>query len=182
MSREDIGADPRDLDRLVASALAGERGAMDTLLRILRPLVVRYCRSRLGGYERVNASPDDVAQEVCVAVLRALPTYQDQGRPFLAFVYGIAQHKVVDAHRAAGPGPLGPRRRAARERGRPRGARAARARPRRVHRDGRAAWPSCPRSSRRCCGCASSSGSPPRRPPRPWARPRVRSGSPSTGR
>ncbi len=97
-----IGADPRDLDRLVASALAGERGAMDTLLRILRPLVVRYCRSRLGGYERVNASPDDVAQEVCVAVLRALPTYQDQGRPFLAFVYGIAQHKVVDAHRAAG--------------------------------------------------------------------------------
>ncbi|GLZ52480.1 hypothetical protein Acsp07_20970 [Actinomycetospora sp. NBRC 106378] len=94
--------DPRELDRLVASALAGERGAMNTLLRILRPLVVRYCRSRLGGYDRVNASPDDVAQEVCLAVLRALPTYQDQGRPFLAFVYGIAQHKVVDAHRSAG--------------------------------------------------------------------------------
>jgi RNA polymerase sigma-70 factor, ECF subfamily len=94
--------DPRELDRLVASALAGERGAMDTLLRILRPLVVRYCRSRLGGYDRVNATPDDVAQEVCLAVLRALPGYQDQGRPFLAFVYGIAQHKVVDAHRAAG--------------------------------------------------------------------------------
>ncbi len=102
MSRDETGADPRDLDRLVTSALAEERGAMEMLLRILRPLVVRYCRSRLGGYERVNASPDDVAQEVCVAVLRALPTYQDQGRPFLAFVYGIAQHKVVDAHRAAG--------------------------------------------------------------------------------
>lgn len=27
--------------------------------------------------------------------------YQDQGRPFLAFVYGIASHKVADAHRAA---------------------------------------------------------------------------------
>ncbi|HEY2225866.1 sigma-70 family RNA polymerase sigma factor [Actinomycetospora sp.] len=102
MSGNQIGADPRELDRLVASALARERGAMDTLLRILRPLVVRYCRSRLGGYDRVNATPDDVAQEVCLAVLRALPTYQDQGRPFLAFVYGIAQHKVVDAHRAAG--------------------------------------------------------------------------------
>jgi RNA polymerase sigma-70 factor, ECF subfamily len=99
---DSIGADPRELDRLVASALAGERGAMNTLLRILRPLVVRYCRSRLGGYDRVNATPDDVAQEVCLAVLRALPGYQDQGRPFLAFVYGIAQHKVVDAHRAAG--------------------------------------------------------------------------------
>src|SRR5262249_32265370 len=30
----------------------------------------------------------------------ALPRYKDQGRPFLAFVYGIAAHKVADAHRA----------------------------------------------------------------------------------
>lgn len=33
--------------------------------------------------------------------MMALPRYQDQGRPFLAFVYGIAAHKVADAHRAA---------------------------------------------------------------------------------
>jgi RNA polymerase sigma-70 factor (ECF subfamily) len=31
-----------------------------------------------------------------------LPRYREQGRPFLAFVYGIAAHKVADAHRAAG--------------------------------------------------------------------------------
>lgn len=37
-----------------------------------------------------------------MAVLTALPRYRDQGRPFLAFVYGIAAHKVADAHRAAG--------------------------------------------------------------------------------
>ena len=37
-----------------------------------------------------------------MAVLTALSTYRDQGRPFLAFVYGIAAHKVIDAHRAAG--------------------------------------------------------------------------------
>jgi RNA polymerase sigma-70 factor (ECF subfamily) len=42
-----------------------------------------------------------VAQEVCIAVLTALPGYRDQGRPFLAFVYGIAAHKVADAHRSA---------------------------------------------------------------------------------
>ena len=34
-------------------------------------------------------------------MLTALPGYRDQGRPFLAFVYGIAAHKVADAHRAA---------------------------------------------------------------------------------
>ncbi len=35
-------------------------------------------------------------------MVTALPTYRRDGRPFLAFVYGIAAHKVVDAHRAAG--------------------------------------------------------------------------------
>ena len=74
---------------------------MDRLLSQVRPLVVRYCRARVGRQERSFASADDVAQEVCLAVLTALPSYRDQGRPFLAFVYGIAAHKVADAHRAA---------------------------------------------------------------------------------
>jgi RNA polymerase sigma-70 factor (ECF subfamily) len=52
--------------------------------------------------DRSSVSADDVAQEVCLAVLTALPGYRVQGRPFLAFVYGIASHKVIDAHRAAG--------------------------------------------------------------------------------
>jgi RNA polymerase sigma-70 factor (ECF subfamily) len=65
-------------------------------------MVVRYCRARVGRQERTFASADDVAQEVCLAVLTALPGYRDQGRPFLAFVYGIAAHKVADAHRTAG--------------------------------------------------------------------------------
>jgi RNA polymerase sigma-70 factor (ECF subfamily) len=37
-----------------------------------------------------------------LATLTALPRYRDRGRPFLAFLYGIAAHKVADAHRAAG--------------------------------------------------------------------------------
>ncbi len=93
--------DSDEIDRLVAAVVDGDRAALDQLLRILRPLVVRYCRSRLGT-ERGGVAADDVAQEVCLAVLKALPTYTDQGKPFLAFVYGIAGHKVVDAHRHAG--------------------------------------------------------------------------------
>ena len=37
-----------------------------------------------------------------MAAVMALPRYSDRGRPFLAFVYGIAAHKVADAYRAAG--------------------------------------------------------------------------------
>ncbi len=90
-----------ELDALVAAANGGDRTAMHSLLAVIRPLVVRYCRARVGRQERTFASADDVAQEVCFAVITALPGYRDQGRPFLAFVYGIAAHKVADAHRSA---------------------------------------------------------------------------------
>jgi RNA polymerase sigma-70 factor (ECF subfamily) len=42
-----------------------------------------------------------VAQEVCIAVLSALPRYRDEGKPFEAFVYRIAANKVADAQRGA---------------------------------------------------------------------------------
>ena len=90
------------LDAVVAEAVAGNRDALREVLEIIRPIVVRYCRARVGATERSGLSADDVAQEVCLAAITALPRYKDQGRPFLAFVYGIAAHKVADAHRAAG--------------------------------------------------------------------------------
>lgn len=89
------------LDAAVAEAVAGSRDALREVVETIRPIVVRYIRARLGTTERVGLSADDVAQEVCLAAIQALPRYQDQGRPFLAFVYGIAAHKVADAHRAA---------------------------------------------------------------------------------
>lgn len=89
------------LDVAVAEAVAGSRDALREVVETIRPVVVRYVRARLGAAERVGLSADDVAQEVCLAAIQALPRYQDQGRPFLAFVYGIASHKVADAHRAA---------------------------------------------------------------------------------
>lgn len=81
--------------------MTGDPQAVGAVLAHIRPMVVRYCRARLGRVDRSSVSADDVAQEVCLAVLTALPGYRVQGRPFLAFVYGIASHKVIDAHRAA---------------------------------------------------------------------------------
>ncbi len=86
-------------DGPVRAAVDGDPDAVQELLAAVQPLIVRYCRARLGGADAYS-SADDVAQEVCLALLNALPGYRQQGRPFLAFVYGIAQHKVADAHRA----------------------------------------------------------------------------------
>jgi RNA polymerase sigma-70 factor (ECF subfamily) len=89
-----------ELAPLVARAREGDEAAIEDLLGRLRPGIVRYCRARLGRTGGSYGTPDDVAQEVCVAVLTALPRYVEQGRPFAAFVYGIAGHKVADAQRA----------------------------------------------------------------------------------
>lgn len=88
------------LDRLVVSrAVAGDRRAVGDVLEYVRPLVLRYCRARFGLIDRGFGSADDVAQEICVAVLKAMPGFRDVGQPFMAFVYGIAAHKVSDAFR-----------------------------------------------------------------------------------
>jgi RNA polymerase sigma-70 factor (ECF subfamily) len=82
---------------LVASAQGGSADAVRDLLMQVRPAVLRYATARIGRRDVA----EDVTQEVCIAVLTALPAYQDTGRPFRSFVFGIAAHKVADAHRAA---------------------------------------------------------------------------------
>ena len=86
---------------LVERAVHGDPGATAALLELIRPGVVRYCRAHLGRTGERFTTADDVSQEVCLAVLRSLPRFRDQGRPFAAFVYGIAAHKIADAQRAA---------------------------------------------------------------------------------
>ncbi|HWG62921.1 MAG TPA: sigma-70 family RNA polymerase sigma factor [Streptosporangiaceae bacterium] len=89
------------LNELTKQAVRGQREATEALLEHIRPMVVRYCRGRLGRITGHYYVADDVAQEVCLAVLSALPRYRDMGRPFASFVFGIASHKVADAVRNA---------------------------------------------------------------------------------
>jgi RNA polymerase sigma-70 factor (ECF subfamily) len=100
-SRTGVGGLPVDLGGLAALATQGDTSARDALLVNVRTMVHRYCRARLGRLPGSEHAADDVAQEVCLAVLSALPRYRDEGRPFEAFVFGIAAHKVADAQRAA---------------------------------------------------------------------------------
>ena len=86
---------------LTALAARGQPAAIESLLEQIRPMVVRYCRARLGRITGHYHIADDVAQEVCIAILSALPRYRDMGRPFASFVFGIASHKVADALRNA---------------------------------------------------------------------------------
>lgn len=82
---------------LTCAAQSGDRDALADLLAELRPQVFRYVLARLAD----RASAEDVTQEVAMTVLAALPRYVDTGRPPIAWVFGIAQKKIAESHRAA---------------------------------------------------------------------------------
>lgn len=94
----------RQIEDAVRLAVTGDKQAVDRLLTLCRPLVVRYCRNRLSVETSGPFAADDVAQETLLATLSALTSggYRLQGKPFMAFVYGIAAHKLIDFHRARG--------------------------------------------------------------------------------
>jgi RNA polymerase sigma-70 factor (ECF subfamily) len=104
--RDEATGNSTVIGALVRRAVDGDERATHDLLAHVHPLAERYCRTRLNRLPGdARHFVDDLAQEVCLAVLCALPRYRDQGRPFEAFVFGIAAHKVADLQRAAMRGP-----------------------------------------------------------------------------
>ncbi|UYM03856.1 RNA polymerase sigma factor ShbA [Solicola gregarius] len=94
-----VTSDDVDLSRIVTRARRDD-ATLNLLMREVRRVSIRYCRARLGTYPGGRQLAEDVAQEICVAVLQALPTYDERGVPFEAFVYAIGSRKVADAQRS----------------------------------------------------------------------------------
>lgn len=90
-----------ELNDLARLASAGDRLALDQLLARIRPMVLQYCRARIGNGMLGSQAAEDVAQDALLAVCGALGRWRPEKR-VMAFVYGIASNKVVDAYRAAG--------------------------------------------------------------------------------
>ncbi|SDX64372.1 RNA polymerase sigma-70 factor, ECF subfamily [Amycolatopsis xylanica] len=102
-TRPQTDRDPakEEFERVVLAAARGDELARNQTLAAIQPMVLKYCRARIGGHHVSYLSAADVAQEVCIAVLKALPGYQDRGGSFTHLVYAIAANKVADAYRAA---------------------------------------------------------------------------------
>ncbi|MCU1536093.1 MAG: polymerase, sigma-24 subunit, subfamily [Humibacillus sp.] len=100
MERVDTPASLREL----AAAAGSDHRSRDALLARVRDMSLRYARVRLGRFGAEDTA-QDVAQEVCMAVMTALPTYEERGLPFEAFVYTITARKLADAQRSAMRGP-----------------------------------------------------------------------------
>ena len=92
-----------ELAELVPRAVEGDSRALQRIIRIVHPQVLRYCRARVGGGRQPTA--EDIAQETCLAVATSIHKYVDMGRPFMAYVYGIAFNKVTDCLLYTSPSP-----------------------------------------------------------------------------
>ncbi len=87
---------------VISAALNGDPAAVSRLFSQIRPALIRYCRARITPRSG-HGSADDVAQDICIAVLRGLSTFAGGPHEILRWVYGIAAHKVTDYYRREGP-------------------------------------------------------------------------------
>jgi RNA polymerase sigma-70 factor (ECF subfamily) len=91
-----------ELDALALRASHGDQRALSELLDRIRGPVVWQCRARMNGRTVGQQTPEDIAQEVLIAVCGALSRFRPAETRWMAFVYGIVRNKVIDAYRTAG--------------------------------------------------------------------------------
>jgi len=84
-----------ELLRLVQT---GDAAALETLYQRCLPSVWRYVCARVGGNQHVA---EDIVSETFLAALRSVATFVPASGPAIAWLIGIARHKLADHRRAA---------------------------------------------------------------------------------
>ena len=96
--------DHRRERRLVEAACRGENSAIEALYRTHFDTIYRYVLLRVGS----PSAAEDVTSQVFLGMVGGLSRYRDEGKPFLAWLYGIAQKQIAFFRRGQGrtPSPL----------------------------------------------------------------------------
>ena len=85
-----------DIDEADLVRLAQEDpSAFAVLYQRYLSCVYNYVRARMGSEEDAA----DLTQQIFLQALDALPSYQPRGAPFVAWLFQIARHAVIDTHR-----------------------------------------------------------------------------------
>lgn len=83
---------PDRLSGLVVRARNGDQLALDEFLRDVRQAVLRYATAQRLSRE----DADDLAQDVCIAVLTVVPEWEDSGRSVWGYVFTVTRNKLAD--------------------------------------------------------------------------------------
>ncbi len=93
--------EPSPTDELVAAAQAGDRRALEALLREHQPGIHAVCRRITGN----DADALDATQDALMAVVRGLPRFDGRSR-FSTWVYRVATNACLDELRRRRRRPL----------------------------------------------------------------------------
>ena len=85
-----------DESHLIRLAKRGDRGAMSELYNRHVARILQYVRYRVGD----QTAAEDITADVFLRALESLGNYDDQGTPFVAWLYRIAYARVVDYWRS----------------------------------------------------------------------------------
>ena len=82
----------QDMIELVRKAQEGDSAAFGELYELYYTPVYRYIYVRIS----VKHDVDDISQTVFLKAWQAMSRYENQGRPFLAWLFTIARNSVLD--------------------------------------------------------------------------------------
>src|SRR3972149_5612561 len=82
----------RDESQLIQRAQQGDLAALSELYNLHVDRIYRYIRYRTGD----DQTAEDITAEVFLRAIESLSGYNDQGAPFIAWLYRIAYARIVD--------------------------------------------------------------------------------------
>ena len=82
---------------IVTAAQAGDEAAWETLFDLHYTRLYRFFRARMGSAEQA----EDLASNVFLEAFRSIGKFQWQGKPFEAWLFGIARHQLASYYRSA---------------------------------------------------------------------------------
>ncbi len=80
---------------LVAHAKSGDHAAVTQIYETYGPILFRFILSRVSDPDLA----EDLRAEVFVRMLEGLPSYEDRGWPFSAWLFRIARDRIIDMRR-----------------------------------------------------------------------------------
>lgn len=81
---------------IVAAASRGEDSAWETLFDLHYPRLYRFFRARMSSSEQA----EDLASNVFLEAFRSIHNFNWQGKPFEAWLFGIARHQLASFYRS----------------------------------------------------------------------------------
>ena len=87
----------QDEIQLIQRARQGDLAAVSELYNLHIDRIYQYVRYRTGD----DQTAEDITAEVFLRAIESLGTYNDQGAPFIAWLYRIAHARVIDYWRSS---------------------------------------------------------------------------------